>query len=161
MQLAAVAFGAGACAAISSKSGLFSAAAGTLLVIYGGWVSSIPLAFMAAGWVAAAASGAPPGPLLPGSSTLRGEVVSVPRMQGERSRFLVSDLSRGRVEVSAPDVAAPLAPGDQVLLSAELHESRGPRNPGGRDGAFALAAHGVSAQAWTRTPPARTAGGPR
>ena len=157
MQLAAVAFAAGACAAISLKPGPFSAAAGLLLVVCGGWVSSIPLAFMAAGWVAAAATGALPGPLLPGSSTLRGEVVSVPRTQEEGSRFLVSSLSRGRVEVSAPDLAAPLAPGDQVLLSAELREPRGPRNPGGRDGAFALAAHGISAQAWTRTPPARTA----
>ena len=55
VQLAAVAFAAGALAAISLKPGLFSAAAGLLLVVCGGWVSSTPLAFMAAGWVAAAA----------------------------------------------------------------------------------------------------------
>src|SRR5512137_1322075 len=157
MQLAAVAFAAGAGAAISLKPGAFSAGSGILLAIGGAWVSSTPLAFGAAGWVAAAATGALPGPLLPGDSILQGEVVSVPRTQDERARFLLSDLSRGRVEVSAPDLAAPLAPGDQVLLSAELRESREPRNPGGRDGAFLAAAHGISAQAWTRNPPARTA----
>ena len=81
----------------------------------------------------------------------------MPRRQEERTRFLLSDTSRGKVEVSAPDLAAPLAPGDQVLLTVEVREPSGPRNPGGRDGSFALAAHGVSGQAWSRTPPARSA----
>ena len=81
----------------------------------------------------------------------------MPRRQDERARFLVADASRGRVEVSAPDLPLPLAPGDEVLLSVEVRESTGPRNPGGRDGALAMAAHGVAAQAWTRTPPARSA----
>jgi competence protein ComEC len=81
----------------------------------------------------------------------------MPRRQDERARFLVADASRGRVEVSAPDLPLPLAPGDEVLLSVEVREPAGPRNPGGRDGALAMAAHGVAAQAWTRTPPARSA----
>ena len=81
----------------------------------------------------------------------------MPRRQEDRARFLLFDPSQGRVEVSAPDLVAPLAPGDQVLLSVEIREPRGARNPGGRDGTVAMAAHGVSAQAWTRTPPARSA----
>ncbi len=81
----------------------------------------------------------------------------MPRRQEDRTRFLLSDPSRRRVEVSAPDLPAPLAPGDQVLLSVEVREPRGVRNPGGRDGTAAMAAHGVSAQAWTRIPPARSA----
>ena len=157
MQLAAAAFAMGTGAAIVLKPGAFAAALGIIPAVGGAWVSSTPLAFAAAGWVAAAASGALPGPLLPGVTTLRGEVVSMPRRQEDRARFLVSDPSRGRVEVSAPDLPAPLAPGDQVLLSVEVRGSRGARNPGGRDGSFALGAHGVSAQAWTRTPPARAA----
>ncbi len=81
----------------------------------------------------------------------------MPRRQDERARFLLSDPSHGKVEVSSPDLPLPLAPGDDVLVSVEVRAPRGARNPGSRDGAFALAAHGVSAQAWTRTPPARSA----
>ena len=157
IQLAALWFAAGAGAAISLKPGAFACAAGLIPALAGAWISSASIAFAAAGWMAGGTSWSVPGSVPPGGATLRGKVVSMPRRQDERARFLVADASRGRVEVSAPDLPLPLAPGDEVLLSVEVRESTGPRNPGGRDGALAMAAHGVAAQAWTRTPPARSA----
>jgi len=138
------------------KSGAFPAWAGAGSAVLAAWTGVIPLAFGAAGFVAGSASSSEPGAVPPGTTTLRGRVVSMPRRQDDRARFLVAAGTDGRVEVSAPDLSWPLAPLDEVLVSAEVREPLGPRNPGGRDGALALGAHGVAAQAWTRTPPART-----
>ncbi len=156
IRFAAAFFAAGAGAAISLKPGTLACLAGVVPAIAGAWLPSIPLAFGAAGWVAGSASLAIPGTVPAGDTTLRGEVVSMPLLRDGRARYVVSDASRGRLEVSSPDLPVPLAPGDEVLLSVEVREPRGRRNPGGRDGAFAMAAHGISAQAWTRMPPARS-----
>lgn len=150
-------FAAGAGAAISLKPGGLACVAGIAPALAGAWVSSIPLAFAAAGWVAGGTSLTAPRSVPAGSTTLRGGVVSMPLRREDRVRYVISDASQGRVEVSSPDLAVPLAPGDEVLLSVEVREPRGRRNPGGRDGALAFSAHGISAQAWTRTPPARSA----
>ena len=157
IRFAAACFATGAGAAISFKPGSLVWLAGILPAVAGGWLPSIPLAFVAAGWVAGGASLAVPGTVPAGGTTLRGGVVSMPLHREDRARFVVADPSHGRVEVSSPDLAVPLAPGDEVLLSVEVREPMGRRNPGGRDGASSRAAHGISAQAWTRTPPARSA----
>lgn len=157
LPLWAAAFAVGAGAAIHLKPGMFAIAAGVVPVAWVAWGSATPLvAFAAAGWIAGGSARVAPGSVSAGGATLRGTVVSMPRRQEDRVRFLVSDPVRGRFEVSAPDLGMPLAPGDGVLLSVEVREPAGPRNPGGRDGLGALGAHGVSAQAWTRTPPARS-----
>ncbi len=157
IRFAALFFAAGAGAAISLKPGALASALGVIPAVAGAWFCSVPVAFAAAGWLAAGASWNVQGSPSSGGATLRGNVVSMPRRQDDRARFLVADETRGRVEVSSPDLPVPLAPGDDVLLSVELRTPRGPRNPGGRDVEAAMAAHGVSAQAWTRTPPARAA----
>jgi competence protein ComEC len=121
------------------------------------WTPAAPLAFAAAGWVAGgvARTGRLAPPAL--AVSLRGQVVSMPRHDADRARFAVEDRSAGRVEVSAPDLAVPLALGDEVLVSADVREPRTARNPGARDPSSASGAHGLAGQAWTRTPPARTA----
>ncbi len=156
IQLAATAFALGTAAAIYLKPGTFSVLAGSGSALLAGWVGVLPVAFAAAGFAAGGASSVEPGSAPAGTTTLQGRVVSMPRRQEERARFLVTGGTEGRFEVSAPDLPLPLAPLDEVLLSVEVREPLGPRNPGGRDGALALGAHGVAAQAWTRTPPART-----
>ncbi len=81
----------------------------------------------------------------------------MPRHDEDRARFTVEDATAGRLEVSSPDLPVPLALGDEVLVSADVRELRSARNPGGRDPSSVSVAHGVAGQAWTRTPPARTA----
>ena len=157
IQLGAAWFAAGALAAILLKPDAFPRAGGIVPLLAGAWLSSVPLAFVGAGWLAGGAALVVPRPVPPGSATLRGELVSMPRRQEDRARYVLADASRGRVEVTSPDLPVPLAPGDEILVSVEVRQPRGPRNPGGRDGSFAMAAHGVSAQAWTRAPPARSA----
>lgn len=156
LPLWATAFAFGAWAAISLKPGTFAIAVAFLPALAAAWLSPTPLAFVAAGWIAGGASRVAPGSFPAGASSLAGNVVSMPQRQEDRARFLLSDPVHGRLDVSAPDLPVPLAPGDRVLLSVDVREPRGPRNPGGTDGAAALGAHGVSAQAWTRTPPARS-----
>jgi competence protein ComEC len=161
MAVRAALFAAGVGAAISLKPGLFGILAGTALTAAAiSLAPAAPLAFAAAGWVAGGATSSSAGSHTPPSglpTTLRGPVVSMPTHQDDRARFIVGDATAGRVDVSAPDLAAPLALGDEVLVSADLRELRGPRNPGARDPAFASGAHGVAGQASTRTPPVRTA----
>jgi competence protein ComEC len=139
------------------KPGTFAAWAALPVAAAGAVIGSPPVAFAAAGWMAGAAQGLPPGSLAPGPMTLRGVLRSLPRRQDDRVRFLLADPSRGTVDVSAPDLPVPLAPGDRIVASVEVAEPRVPRNPGGHDGAAALAAHGVAARAWSRSPPARAA----
>ena len=158
MTARAALFAAGVGAAIYLKPGAFAILLGTVAAVAAlASPPTAPLAFAAAGWVVGGATRtsrtAPP--VL--ATSLRGPVVSMPRHQEDRARFVVEDASTGRVDVSSPDLATPLALGDHVLLSADLRELRGARNPGGRDPAFAFGAHGLAGQASTRTPPARTA----
>ncbi len=120
----------------------------------------VPAAFAGAGWVVAGLSverRERPSPA-PGPATIRGTVASMPR-RGEdgRVRMVVDGAEAGRLEVSSPDLDLPLAPGDAVLLSAEVRDPRPALNPGGRDGAGSARAHGISGHAWTRSPPARSA----
>ena len=157
MPIWAASFALGAGAAIYLKPGMFAIAVAFLPAIASAWLCPTPLAFVAAGWITGGASRVHPAPVPARPTTLVGDVVSMPRRQEDRVRFLLSDRAAGRTDVSAPDLPVPLAPGDRVLLSVEVREPRGPRNPGGHDGAGTLGAHGVSAQAWTRTPPARSA----
>jgi competence protein ComEC len=89
--------------------------------------------------------------------TLAGPVVGMPRRQEERVRFVLDDAAAGRLDLSAPDLAAPLAPGDRVLVSADVRPVPGPRNPGGRDPASSLGARGIAGLGFARGPPARTA----
>jgi hypothetical protein len=158
MAGSAALFAAGVGAAISLKPGTFGILGGAVAAAAAmASTPTIPLAFAAAGWVVGGATRtsrtAPPAQ----AASLRGSVVSMPRHQDVRARFVLADSSTGRIDVSSPDLASPLALGDKVLLSADLRELRGARNPGGRDPAFAFGAHGLAGQAATRTAPARTA----
>jgi len=158
MAARAVLFAVGTAAAISWKPGTFSVLGGIAVAAAASSTpQTAPFAFAAAGWVVGGGTRtsrtAPPAI----AATLRGPVVSMPRHQDDRARFVVEDGEAGRIDIASPDLPAPLALGDQVLLSADVRELRGARNPGGRDAAFASGAHGQVGQASTRTPPARTA----
>ena len=158
MAARAVLFAVGTAAAISLKPGTFAVLGGIAVAAAAlATPQTAPFAFAAAGWAVGggtrASRIAPPAI----AATLRGPVVSMPRHQDDRARFVVDDAAAGRVDIASPDLPAPLALGDQVLLSADVRELRGARNPGGRDPAFAFGAHGLAGQASTRTPPARTA----
>jgi competence protein ComEC len=157
MAIAAAAFGAGVLLSISLKAGAFLLAMAVAVALAAAVAGSLPIALAASGFLAGSLTGSPPPAPPPGTATLQGSVVSMPRRQDDRVRFLLSDSGLGRVEVSAPDLPVPLAPGDAIVATADLRPPPAPRNPGAPDGALSLSAHGVTARAWTRTAPARTA----
>jgi len=147
-------------------------AAGSALPAGGGWVAAAaislplalspalaPLAFLGAGALAAGAiSTSTPTPTpTDGERDLEGRVVSVPDHLEGRVRFLLRERSGALLQVTAAPPRWPLALGDQVRLRARSFAPEGPRNPGGRDAAFLLAARGVSALAHARGPPQRVA----
>jgi competence protein ComEC len=104
-----------------------------------------PVAFAAAGWLAAGAARAPPrGPPPPGPTRLEGRVASAPEALGEDMRFVLARPDGTRVEITADRIPWPIALGDRVQLDAQLRPAAGERNPGGRDRAARLAAAGVS-----------------
>ena len=148
LQTAAASFAAGAAAGLWVQPGGILVVAGLVASSVSAAAGFVPAAFAAAGWVAAGIS-SPPGersPPAPGSVTIRGTVASMPRRGGDdRVRWVVNAGEAGRLEVSTPDLPLPLAPGDRVLLSAELRDPRPPRNPGGRDGSALARAHGIQA----------------
>jgi competence protein ComEC len=121
----------------------------------GGLVVLLPLAlaprlaaaaFLAAGWLAAAAVRADvdPGASPPqGVVELGGRVVSVPEPVGDQLRFRLARAGGERVEVTAGRLEWPLALGDSVRLPATLRPPPQPLNPGARDRAGQLAAAGV------------------
>jgi len=116
-----------------------------------------PAAFAAAGWAAASASHAAFEPPPDGPATIEGVVASVPTPAGERIRFLLRARDGRGHDVLSPTVAWPLSLGDRVRIVARLEAPQGPRNPGGRDPAFHLAARGVSFRAIAIYPPVRVA----
>jgi competence protein ComEC len=117
-----------------------------------------PLAFATAGFAAGwlARPGPSPSPV---ADRARGTVTSMPRRVEGRASFVVASEEGARMEVNAPDLApgAPLSLGDRVLLAPEAREPLGARNPGGRDRAAVLRAHGVALTASSRIAPARLA----
>ena len=114
-----------------------------------------PVAFGVAGWLAAASTRALPAEAA-GRVALRGRIVTVPDRAGDRVRFRLRTADRRLIDVTAPAAEWPLALGDEVRLAAELRLPPGPRNPGGRDVAFRLAAHGIPLQAVGTGPAIRT-----
>jgi competence protein ComEC len=115
-----------------------------------------PLAFAAAGWVAAdRARDRPPAALAPGKAVLTGRVVSAPARAPDRIRFALRTPGGELVDAFTPPAPWPLAAGDAVRLPAELRPPAGPRNPGGRDGRSRLAASGVTLQAIATGPVVR------
>jgi competence protein ComEC len=114
-----------------------------------------PVAFGAAGWLAAASTKASPGEEA-ARVALEGRIVSVPDRWGDRLRFRLRTADRRLLDVTAPAAEWPLAIGDEVRLAARLRAPPGPRNPGGRDVASRLAASGVPLQASGAGPAVRT-----
>lgn len=120
-----------------------------------------PLAFCAAGWLAASAAGARPElegprPTPAGApATLSGRIVTPPVTLGDRIRFQLRTPGGALLDVFAPQAPWPLALGDRVRLRAELRHPQGPRNPGGRDPAARLAAAGIRLQAFAVGPAVR------
>ncbi len=158
LAASAAAFALGIAVSIHWNPGTFALSGGVVagLALAAAWPAASPVAFAAAGIAAGSASRAPPGAARAGAA-LEGPVVSMPRRQDDRVRFVVADPDAGRVDVSAPDLPAPLAPGDRVRIAADLRPLPGPRNPGGRDAALSQELHGISASGWSRLPPARVA----
>lgn len=115
-----------------------------------------PLAFGAAGWIAAAAVHAGASPGAP-SVMVEGHVVSVPVALGDRLRFLLRARDGRLLDVFAEAVAWPLALGDAVRLPARIRPPSAARNPGGRDAAGRAAASGISGDALATGPVLRVA----
>jgi competence protein ComEC len=116
-----------------------------------------PLAFALAGWAAASSARAPASPAPAGPTAIEGCVASVPSTSGGRLRFVLRDEAGLRYDVSAPPLEWPLALGDRIRVAVRLSAPSGPRNPGGRDVAFHLAAQGISLRARATLPPVRVA----
>ena len=116
-----------------------------------------PVGFALAGLVLASAARAGPGTFPGETSVLEGRVASVPFRLDERVGFTLDAVGVGPVAVGAPDLSehAPLALGDRVRVAAQPRAPAGPRNPGGRDRAASLAAHGIALEASARSPPVR------
>jgi competence protein ComEC len=116
------------------------------------------VAFLALGWLAAAATRSGPCPVPTGLVAIAGVVVTAPERLDDRVRFRVERADGLRVEVTAEPLPHPLALGDTVLVSAaELTAPPGPRNPGGRDLRARLAAAGTPFLARARGVVVRTA----
>ncbi|HSN93231.1 MAG TPA: DNA internalization-related competence protein ComEC/Rec2 [Anaeromyxobacteraceae bacterium] len=150
----AIAFACGACAGVAGPG--FPAWLAPLLLL-GLSPPAAPAAFALAGWAAASASRASPATAPEGPATIEGTVTSVPIPAGQRIRFLLRASDGRGHEVLSPPVAWPLSLGDRVRIVARLELPPGPRNPGGRDAAFHLAARGVSFRATALYPPVRVA----
>ncbi|HYD41971.1 MAG TPA: DNA internalization-related competence protein ComEC/Rec2 [Anaeromyxobacter sp.] len=103
-----------------------------------------PIAFLAAGWLAAAQARALPAEPPAEPVLLEGGVVDPPQPWGDDVRLRLALRDGARVEVTAPPLAWPLAVGDALRLEARLRRPPGPANPGGRDRAGQLAAAGVA-----------------
>jgi competence protein ComEC len=110
-----------------------------------------PVAFGAAGWLAAAAVRASPAVDAP-PAALEGRVASVPVATGDRLRFLLRELDGRLLDVLAAPLAWPLALGDGIRVPARVRPSPLARNPGGRDAALRAAAAGVSGEALATGP---------
>jgi competence protein ComEC len=115
-----------------------------------------PIAFGAAGWLAAASVWAAPAADAP-PDTIEGRVVSVPVAMGDRLRFLLRARDGRLLDVFAAPVPWPLALGDAVRLPARVRPAPPPRNPGGRDARLRAAAAGVSGEALATGPIVRVA----
>jgi competence protein ComEC len=135
----------------------FPAWAGAALVLAGS-PPLAPLAFGAAGWLAAS-TGRGRTEVAPGSEVvLEGRIVSVPApASGDRVRFLLRDGHGGSVEATVPTAPWPLALGDAIRIRARLRTPPSARNPGGRDPAERLRAEGVALQAVAVWPAVRIA----
>jgi competence protein ComEC len=116
-----------------------------------------PVAFLAAGWLAAGFTRVPS--VSPPADTvmLRGRVVTSPERLDDRVRFRLERPDGLRVEVTAEPMLHPVALGDALLVPAELSTPPGPRNPGGRDQRARLLAAGTPWLARARGPSVRTA----
>jgi competence protein ComEC len=147
-----IAFASGACAGLAGITFPAWLAPALLLALS---PPAAPAAFAVAGWTAAAASRAPSRSPPEGPTAIEGVVASVPTPAGERIRFLLRDRDRLGHEVLSPPLAWPLSLGDRVRIVARLEAPQGPRNPGGRDPAFHLAARGVSFRTTATLPPVR------
>ncbi len=102
-------------------------------------------AFLAAGWMAAAAAGVPRSQQPPaGVSRVEGRVVTTPDAFTDQLRLRVEEADGTRLDVTAGQLPFPLALGDRVRVDAALRAPTPALNPGGRDRAAQLAAAGVS-----------------
>jgi competence protein ComEC len=111
-----------------------------------------PLAFLAAGWLAADLASAPGVGAPAGAVELEGTIASVPTLLDDRSRFMLSAAPWGRLEVTGIEPEWPLALGDRVRLRARLRPPSEARNPGGRDPAARLRALGAPLEGTAETP---------
>jgi competence protein ComEC len=148
----AVAFACGACVGLAGPAFPPWLSPALLLALS---PPAAPAAFAAAGWAASSAAWAAAVQPPEGPATIEGVVASVPVPAGNRLRFILRSADGRGHEVLAPPVAWPLSLGDRVRLVARLEAPPGPRNPGGRDPAFHLAARGVSLRAVATLPPVR------
>jgi competence protein ComEC len=111
-----------------------------------------PAAFGSAGWLAASLAYRSPCAAPAAPVAVEGEVASVPTLFGDRSRFLLSTIPWGRLELTGAEPEWPLALGDRVSLKASLRTPAAPRNPGGRDAAARLHALGGCLEGAGTTP---------
>ncbi|ACL66023.1 DNA internalization-related competence protein ComEC/Rec2 [Anaeromyxobacter dehalogenans 2CP-1] len=116
-----------------------------------------PLAFGAAGWLAAASARVPPVAPPEGIVELRGRVVGAPDRLEDRVRFPLRTPGGALVEAWAEPTPWPLALGDEVRFRAALRAPGGRRNPGGRDPGERLRAGGAALVALAEGPVVRTA----
>lgn len=116
-----------------------------------------PVAFAAAGWLAAEAARAEPQPAPERPVEVEGTVRSVPAPTGEQLRYTLQESGGRRLELVTPPAGWPLAMGDRVRLLVRLRQPPGPRNPGASDRRDRLAAVGVSLVGEGLLPPVRVA----
>ncbi len=116
-----------------------------------------PVAFAAAGWLAAEAARAEPQQAPERPVEVEGTVRSVPAPAGEQLRYTLQEPGGRRLELVTPPAGWPLAMGDRVRLLVRLRQPPGPRNPGASDRRDRLAAVGVSLVGEGLLPPVRVA----
>jgi competence protein ComEC len=116
-----------------------------------------PVAFAAAGWLAADAARAPPEVAPEGDVLVEGTIRTVPSPLGDRLRYQLAEAGGRKLELVTPPAEWPLAMGDQVRLLVRLRVAPGPRNPGATDQRERLAAVGVSLAGEGLLPPVRVA----
>src|SRR5512133_3968572 len=116
-----------------------------------------PVAFGAAGWLAASAARVPSRAAPDGPATVSGRVVTAPDRSGDRVRLQLRTEDGERLDAFVEPLPWPLALGDRIRFRAWLRPPPGRRNPGGRDPASRALAGGVALQAFAEGPVIRTA----
>jgi competence protein ComEC len=114
-----------------------------------------PVAFAAAGWLAAEAARAPPEPAPEAPVEVEGVIRSVPSPTGERLRYSLAEPGGRRLELTTAAAPWPLALGDRIRIRVRLRQPPGPRNPGAFDQRARLAAVGIALVGEGVLPPVR------